>query len=88
MNGSERHKDDATSVEMWVEKQRMDVYCCTNSKKNNKHCPLLVPNDFVLGIQTHLQVDMLRKFGPRRVVCIDVTHGTNGYDFWYRNVQH
>ena len=42
---------------------------------------MLAPNDFVLGIQTHLQVDILKKFGPRRVVCIDATHGTNGYDF-------
>lgn len=37
--------------------------------------------DFVLAIQTPLQAEMLKKFGPNHIICIDATHGTNAYDF-------
>ena len=37
--------------------------------------------DFAIGIQTTIQSSMMRKFGHQRIVCIDSTHGTNGYDF-------
>ena len=41
----------------------------------------LLEKDFVLAIQTSLQVDVLKNCGPDKVICIDATHGTNGYDF-------
>ncbi len=41
--------------------------------------------DFILGIQTEFQRDMLRKFGSN-VICMDSTHGTNSYDFYLTTV--
>ena len=38
-------------------------------------------NDFALVIQTSLQREVLQTCSSNRVVCIDATHGTNGYDF-------
>lgn len=49
--------------------------------EQNEDCSTLMPNNFVLAIQTNLQVEMLQKIGPKKVICIDATHGTNGYDF-------
>ena len=43
-------------------------------------CDYLEIDDFVLIIQTELQKQMMREFG-KRVVCIDSTHKTTGYDF-------
>ena len=37
-------------------------------------------NDFIIGIQTEFQRDMLLKYGDV-CVCMDATHGTNSYDF-------
>ena len=37
-------------------------------------------NDFILGLQTQFQRDMLCKYG-NMCVCMDATHGTNMYDF-------
>ena len=37
-------------------------------------------DDFILGIQTEFQRDMLCKYGDM-CVCMDATHGTNMYDF-------
>ncbi len=41
----------------------------------------MLKNDFVLAIQTSLQVDVLKNCGPNKIICIDATHGTNAYDF-------
>ena len=46
------------------------------SSQNN-----LLPNDFVLALQTSLQATVMKMFGPDKIICIDATHGTNGYDF-------
>ena len=37
-------------------------------------------DDFLLGIQTEFQRDMLVKYGGE-CFCMDSTHGTNAYDF-------
>ena len=37
-------------------------------------------DDFILGIQTDVQLDMLCKYG-HMCICMDATHGTNMYDF-------
>lgn len=84
LSGNRRHSDDATSVMLWVNEM--------NSMKNPS--PVLIfkqqgkmdvssslqLNDFVLVIQTLLQGKMLTTFG-QNIICIDSTHGTNGYDF-------
>lgn len=84
LRGSEKHKDDATSVKLWVEEM--------NDKCDN--IPVLIykpqgetssvplhSKDFILGIQTPLQAEMLKKFGHNKTICIDATHGTNSYNF-------
>ena len=38
-------------------------------------------NDFALVIPTPLQTEVLQNCGSNKVVCLDATHGTNGYDF-------
>ena len=48
----------------------------TQSSESNNLCD----RDFVLAIQTPLQAHIMKKFGEK-VICVDATHGTNGYDF-------
>ena len=83
----ERHKDDATSVHAWVEEmeQKGEGNPVLLYKPQGK-APLqeyanLHKGDFILVLQTPLQAELLRTFGPKRIVCIDGTHGTNAYDF-------
>ena len=38
-------------------------------------------NDFAIGIQTPLQAEMLIQLSKDSVICVDSTHGTNGYNF-------
>ena len=80
-----RHSNDLTSVCAWVEELK--------SLPNN---PLLLfkaqgepqpddmdnvgNDDFILGIQTQFQRDMLCKYGDV-CICMDATHGTNMCDF-------
>ena len=47
----------------------------TQSSKSNN----LGDTDFVLPIQTPLQAHIMKTFGER--LCVDGTHGTNGYNF-------
>lgn len=86
LKGSRRHDDDATSVELWVNEMNQrgtesSVLVYKPQGKVTDGNTNLLANDFVLTIQTPLQADMLKKFGPDKVICIDATHGTNGYDF-------
>ena len=37
--------------------------------------------DFLLGIQTEFQRDIMMEFG-NNIICIDATHNTNMYDFY------
>ena len=39
----------------------------------------LCVEDFVLGIQTPLQAEIMKRFG-KNFICADAIHGTNGYD--------
>lgn len=79
-----RHDDDATSVMLWVEEMKTKadenpvlIYKPQGSSTELSYMHI---NDFVLAIQTPLQAEMLKRFG-NNVLCIDATHGTNGYDF-------
>ena len=38
-------------------------------------------DDFLLGIQTEFQRDIMMEFG-NNIICIDATHNTNMYDFY------
>ena len=85
LRGSEKHKDDAISVKLWVEE--MKEKCNDNPVLLHKpqgeasSDTALHIKDFALGIQTPLQAQMLKRFGPNKIICIDATHGTNAYDF-------
>ncbi len=81
-----RHSDDATSVHLWVEEMMAHnlnpvLFYKRQGQTPSKECEQLSANDFAVGIQTPLQADMLKQFSFESVVCVDSTHGTNGYDF-------
>lgn len=84
MEGSIRHQNDLTSVTSWVEEMRTQLYNpIVIFKQQGQVQPEDMDNagiaDFLLGIQTEFQRDMLVKFGE--TICMDTTHGTNMYDF-------
>ena len=83
LRGIERHKDDATSVHLWVESMKVqkDNPVLLYKPQGQVDAEGLATPDFVLALQTQLQADILRRFSQNRVVCVDGTHGTNGYDF-------
>ncbi|KAK5648053.1 hypothetical protein RI129_002945 [Pyrocoelia pectoralis] len=67
---SVRHPNDAISIEAWV------------TDMHNTQCVLFYKpqEDFVLIIMNDGQFQMLQQFSTD-CVCIDCTHGLNGYDF-------
>ena len=80
--GSERHKDDATSVRLWVEEMKQsDNNPVLLYKAQGESDEILSTEDFVLALQTPYQAHMLETCGHDKVVCIDSTHVTNAYDF-------
>ncbi|XP_050497561.1 uncharacterized protein LOC126878735 [Diabrotica virgifera virgifera] len=79
-----RHKDDATSVHLWVTE-------CLQTKPSPvlfykqqgiimDNNPEFKSNDFCLIFMNAVQKKMLVKFG-KSVIAIDGTHGLNSYDF-------
>ena len=77
--------NDLISVVGWVEELKTQPYNSillfkpqgelqTENKDN------IGKDDFILGIQTEFQRDMLCKYGDM-CVCMDATHGTYMYDF-------
>ena len=50
-------------------------------EKQPETCDNISENDFILAIQTPLQERIMKKLTNGRVLCVDSTHGTNGYDF-------
>lgn len=79
---SVRHKDDAISVDSWVNEVQ-DSNCVVLYKPqgvtSDEHVHLK-KGDFVLIIMTDGQKEILEKFG-NDCVCIDGTHGLNSYGF-------
>ena len=81
----QRHQDDATSVYLKVEemtKQKLNpvlLYKAQDQTPSVHHT--LKNNDFAIGIQTPLQAEMLIQLSKDSVICVDSTHGTNGYNF-------
>ena len=87
LRGIERHKDDATSVSVWVQEMNKGadkpfLLYKPQGQPQPPQCTNLTLCDFALAIQTPLQVEMMKSFGTDKIVCIDSTHGTNGYDFF------
>lgn len=86
LRGIQRHKDDGTSVYLWVQQMKAQednpvLLYKAQGQTQTQGCENLSPNDFALAIQTPLQADILKRFSSNRVICVDSTHGTNGYDF-------
>ncbi|XP_049796045.1 uncharacterized protein LOC126212666 [Schistocerca nitens] len=80
---SVRHKNDAISVEAWVkemnESENPSVLFYKPQDSTSEHQELR-SEDFVLVIMNRAQREMLSKYGED-CICIDGTHGLNGYDF-------
>ena len=86
LQGAQRHKDDATSVRLWVEEMKKSqdnpvIIYKPQGMKQSEDCDNIGEKDFVIGIQTPLQESIMKTLTNGRVVCVDGTHGTNGYDF-------
>ncbi|KAF0746386.1 Uncharacterized protein FWK35_00024202, partial [Aphis craccivora] len=78
------HKNDALSVDSWVQTVRSDDKFSLVYYKPQDNIDPLFPNlkkeDFVLIIMNNYQKSMLEKFG-NDVISIDDTHGMNSYHF-------
>ena len=83
IDGIQRHTNDHSSVSAWVkEMQTLPYNPVLIFKQQGVHNDEagIDEEDFLLGIQTKYQCDMLQLFG-NNVICVDATHGTNAYDF-------
>lgn len=85
LHGIQRHKDDATSVDLWVKQMKSQddnpvILYKVQGQKAPVECAGMADQDFVLAMQTPLQASMLKQFSAK-VICFDGTHGTNGYNF-------
>ncbi|XP_050300050.1 uncharacterized protein LOC126738662 isoform X2 [Anthonomus grandis grandis] len=79
-----RHQNDSQSVDLWVNQvQSSNENCILLYKKQGEDHPsfCLKNEDFLLGLMTNCQGEMLKKFGIGGIICMDATHGTNPYDF-------
>ena len=86
LKGAQRHKDDATSVRLWVEEMKSSrsnpvILYKPQGTAQPDTCDNLCDQDFVLAIQTPLQAEIMKRFSDGKVILVDSTHGTNGYDF-------
>ncbi|ENN79700.1 hypothetical protein YQE_03858, partial [Dendroctonus ponderosae] len=80
----ENHKNDAISVEGWVQQEQKYPVSSVLYYKTQGRIDLDIPNlnsdDFVLIIMNEAQAEILKKFGSK-TLCIDGTHGLNQYGF-------
>lgn len=78
------HKNDALSVEAWVNKmnenEKSSVLFYKPQGETSPHHPHLKDEDFVLIIMNEAQGEILKKYG-HDCICIDGTHGLNNYGF-------
>ena len=86
-NSVQRSNDDATSVAYWVLEMMENpennpvIFYKHQGSPQSEECDNLCEDDFAICIQTPIQRSIMKKFGHQRIICIDSTHGTNGYDF-------
>ena len=83
--GNQRHRDDATSVHLWVEDMNTQGKKPCFALQTQGQIPPqgyenLSHKDFAIAIQTPLQAEILKRFSSD-IICVDSTHGTNGYNF-------
>jgi len=78
---TKKHNNDAISVQLWVkDMQKLETECPVIYYKGQDQDDIYLNKaDFALIIMTNFQQRQLKKFGPGKI-CIDGTHGTNGYD--------
>ena len=83
-NQVKRHENDATSVDMIVRELEMEPFNPVLVYKRQgmvmPEYPTLASDSFVLAIQTEFQMRLYRRYSSK-ILCIDATHGTNGYRF-------
>lgn len=79
-----RNKEDAVSVDMFVQELRGEPYnpivLYKRQHETDKQFPSLAEDAFLLAIQTDFQHQLYEQYA-HKVVCIDATHGTNAYRF-------
>ena len=79
-----RNKEDAVSVDMFVQELREESYnpilLYKQHHETDKECPSLAEDVFLLGIQTDFQRHLYEQYA-HKVLCVDATHGTNTYLF-------
>jgi len=79
-----RNKEDAVSVDMFVQELREEPYnpilLYKRQHETDKECPSLAEDAFLLAIQTDFQRHLYEQYA-HKVLCIDATHGTNAYRF-------
>ena len=85
IEGIQKHKNGQTSVRAWVNEMSALPYNPVllfkgQGEEQGATMDNLTVDDFLLGIQTEFQRDLLKQFGSE-AVCMDSTHGTNHYDF-------
>lgn len=77
------HKNDALSVEAWVNKMNENEKSCIFYKPQGETSPSyphLKDEDFLLVIMNEAQGEIKKKYG-NDCICIDGTHGLNNYGF-------
>jgi len=85
--GEVLYRNDADSVAAWIEKtkldpQTQDLVRFVKFQGEMSSSYNLRSDDFVLVIASDAQLIGARQFcGPGKEVCLDSTHGLNGYDF-------
>ena len=82
----ERNKNDHTSLQAWVEELHLQTYnpiviFKQQGNTQGEEMDDIGKDDFLLGIQTEFQRDIMMEFG-NKIICIDATHNTNMYDFY------
>lgn len=79
---SVKHENDAISVEAWVNEMQSNNCVLFYKSQDSviEDYPELKKEDFLLMIMTDGQKELLENFG-NDCVCIDGTHGLNGYGF-------
>ena len=79
-----RNKEDAVSVDIFVEELRGEPYnpilLYKRQHEVDEQYPSLAEDTFLLAIQTDFQRQLYEQHA-HKVVCIDATHGTNAYRF-------
>ncbi|XP_050310809.1 uncharacterized protein LOC126746544 [Anthonomus grandis grandis] len=76
-----KHKNDAISIEIWVEECRsLENNPVLFYKPQGEALKDFVNSDFCLIIMNDLQASLLKQFGEN-IIAIASTHGLNNYDF-------